>query len=56
MKAAVMTEFGDSDVQWEIDIFGGTRQSVESADARLDATAELQHDTLLAVVAEVARN
>ncbi len=44
------------DAQWEIDIFGGTRRSVESADARLDATAELQHDTLLTVVAEVARN
>lgn len=44
------------DAQWEIDIFGGTRRSVESADAQLGATAEVQHDILLTVVAEVARN
>ena len=44
------------DSSWEIDLFGGTRRSVEAANARLEATIEKRHDILLSVMAEVARN
>lgn len=44
------------DAFWEIDIFGGTRRSVEAADARLAASVENRRDVLLSVIAEVARN
>ncbi len=44
------------DASWELDVFGGVRRSVESADARTDATLESARDVLLATTAEVARN
>lgn len=44
------------DAFWEIDIFGGTRRSVEAADARLLASIENRRDVLLTVISEVARN
>lgn len=44
------------DARWEMDVFGGIRRSVEAADAELAAAREDQHDILVTVTAEVARN
>ena len=43
------------DASWEIDLWGGTRRTVEAAQHRAEAAAARQHDTLLQVVAEVVR-
>lgn len=43
------------DAVWELDIFGGTRRSVEAAQANLDATRLSLQDTLVSLVAEVGR-
>lgn len=43
------------DAAWEIDLFGRTRRTVESAEAQLQATEESANDTRISVVAEVAR-
>ena len=44
------------DASWEIDIFGGTRRSVEAAQADYEAAQESLHDVLVSLVAEVATN
>lgn len=44
------------DAAWELDIFGGTRRSVEAAQANLEAAEVSHQDTLVSLVAEVARN
>jgi multidrug efflux system outer membrane protein len=44
------------DAGWEIDIFGGTRRSLEAADADLQAAVASHRDTLVSLMAEVARN
>lgn len=44
------------DASWEIDIFGGTRRSVESAQATLEASEAGLRDVQLTLGAEVARN
>ncbi|MFA6470424.1 MAG: efflux transporter outer membrane subunit [Candidatus Latescibacterota bacterium] len=44
------------DASWEIDIFGGTRRSVEAANAELDASVENLRDVLVSVASEVALN
>ena len=44
------------DASWEIDLFGKTRRSVEAADAVIGRTIEARNDTLLSVMAEIARN
>jgi len=44
------------DASWEIDIFGGTRRAVESADASLGAAIENSHDVESVLAAEVARD
>jgi outer membrane protein, multidrug efflux system len=44
------------DASWEIDIFGGVRRNVESAQARLDASVEDLHATLLTLLGDVTRN
>jgi outer membrane protein, multidrug efflux system len=44
------------DASWEIDIFGGTRRSLEAAAADVAASIENGRDMLLSVMAEVARN
>lgn len=44
------------DAAWEIDIFGGLRREVESADAQLGSVIESQRDVTVSLVAEVARN
>lgn len=44
------------DASWEIDVFGGTRRSVEAADADVAASVEERNDVLLTLLGEVARN
>ncbi|MEM6915801.1 MAG: efflux transporter outer membrane subunit, partial [Verrucomicrobiota bacterium] len=41
---------------WEIDIFGGLRRSVESADANIDASIENYRDLMVTLFADVALN
>jgi NodT family efflux transporter outer membrane factor (OMF) lipoprotein len=43
------------DASWEIDLWGGTRRTVEAAQQRAQAAEARQHDALLQVVAEVVR-
>jgi NodT family efflux transporter outer membrane factor (OMF) lipoprotein len=47
---------GGFDASWEMDIFGGLKRQVESADAVVQATIESQRDALVTVQAEVAKN
>jgi multidrug efflux system outer membrane protein len=44
------------DALWELDIFGGTRRNVESADAGIQAAKENIRDVQVTLVAEVALN
>jgi NodT family efflux transporter outer membrane factor (OMF) lipoprotein len=44
------------DATWEIDVFGKTRRTVEAADAVVDRTIDQRNDTLISVMAEIARN
>ena len=44
------------DASWELDLWGRIRRSVESANARLGASAAAAHDVQLSVTAELARN
>ncbi len=44
------------DASWELDVFGGTRRAVESANAQVMASEESRRGVLLSVIAEVARN
>jgi multidrug efflux system outer membrane protein len=44
------------DASWEIDVFGGTRRSVEAARARLAASVEDLRATLLTLLGDVAKN
>jgi outer membrane protein, multidrug efflux system len=44
------------DASWEIDLFGGVRRSIEAADADLAASQEDLRNTLVSLLAEVARN
>ncbi|RLB15631.1 MAG: TolC family protein [Deltaproteobacteria bacterium] len=44
------------DANWELDIFGGIRRSIEAAQADLEATQEALHDVLVSLLAEVALN
>src|SRR6185437_13811767 len=37
------------DASWEIDLWGGTRRTVEAAQRRSEAAAEREHDALLRV-------
>lgn len=43
------------DAQWVVDLFGGTRRSVESAAARVEGTAAERRGVVVAVAAETAR-
>jgi NodT family efflux transporter outer membrane factor (OMF) lipoprotein len=42
------------DASWEIDVFGGERRGVESADANITAAIEDRRDVLVTLLAEVA--
>ena len=44
------------DASWELDLFGGTRRAVESADAALAASVADRDDAELMLTAEVARD
>ncbi len=44
------------DSNWELDIFGGVRRSVEAYQAELEAAKEGLHDVMVSLLAEVARN
>ncbi len=44
------------DANWELDVFGGVRRSVEAADADLDASIANLNATRVSLVAEVAAN
>jgi len=44
------------DASWEIDVFGGTRRSVEAARATLEASVEDLRSTLLTLLGDVAKN
>ena len=44
------------DASWEIDFFGGHRRALEAATADLAAIGEARRDTLVSLLAEVARN
>ena len=44
------------DSSWELDIFGGTKRSIQAAQAELEATREGLHDVLVSLLAEVALN
>ena len=44
------------DAGWELDIFGGTRRSLEAAQANIEASQESLHDVWVSLLAEVALN
>jgi multidrug efflux system outer membrane protein len=44
------------DATWELDIFGGTRRSIEAATANLEAAIDARLNTLVTLAAEVALN
>jgi NodT family efflux transporter outer membrane factor (OMF) lipoprotein len=44
------------DANWEVDVFGGVRRSIEAADADIAAANEGRRDALVTLLAEVARN
>ena len=44
------------DAGWEIDVFGGIRRNIESADANVEASAEAYRDLLITLFAETAVN
>jgi multidrug efflux system outer membrane protein len=44
------------DASWEIDFFGGRRRALEAATADVAAIGEERRDTLVSLLAEVARN
>lgn len=45
-----------ADLTWELDVLGGVRRSIESADAGLQAVEESYRDFMVLLIAEVARN
>ncbi len=47
---------GGFDASWELDLWGRVRREVESADASVEASAELRRNALLSVLAELARD
>ncbi len=46
---------GGFDASWEIDLWGGTRRAIESAEARAGAAEEARRGVVIQVVAEVVR-
>jgi len=44
------------DAAWELDIFGGTRRSIEAAEADINASIEDRRDVMVTLVSEVATN
>lgn len=48
--------FAGFDASWEIDLFGGSRRTVEAAQASLEASQEALNDVLISLRAETALN
>jgi len=46
---------GGFDASWEIDLWGGTRRAIESAEARAEAVEEARRGAVIQVIAEVVR-
>jgi len=46
---------GGFDASWEIDLWGGTRRAIESAEARAQAVEEARRGAVIQVIAEVVR-
>ncbi len=44
------------DASWEVDVFGGIRREIEAANADINAEIENRRNTLVTLLAEVARN
>ena len=44
------------DASWELDVFGGIRRSIESANAGIDAEIEYTRDIMVTLLGEVAQN
>ena len=44
------------DSDWEIDVFGGTRRRIESAEANIGAAIEDRRDVLVTLLGDVAKN
>lgn len=44
------------DAAWELDVFGGQRRAVESADAQLEAAEHSRHGVIISLLGEVAQN
>jgi NodT family efflux transporter outer membrane factor (OMF) lipoprotein len=44
------------DASWELDLWGRVRRQVEAADAQVDASEDQRRDTLVSILAEVARD
>jgi NodT family efflux transporter outer membrane factor (OMF) lipoprotein len=44
------------DAGWEIDVFGGTRRSIEAARANVEASIEDRRDVLVTLLGDVAKN
>ncbi|MGO8801412.1 MAG: efflux transporter outer membrane subunit [Roseiarcus sp.] len=44
------------DASWELDLWGRVRRQIEAADAQTEETEEQRRDTLVSVLAEVARD
>ena len=44
------------DASWEVDVFGGTRRSIEAATANLEAQQEAMRDVMVSLLSEVALN
>jgi NodT family efflux transporter outer membrane factor (OMF) lipoprotein len=44
------------DASWELDLWGGVRRQVESADAQVDQAADQRRDALVSSLAELARD
>ncbi|MDE1180473.1 efflux transporter outer membrane subunit [Paraburkholderia sp.] len=44
------------DASWELDLWGRVRREIESADATVEASADLRRDVLLATLAETAND
>lgn len=44
------------DMDWELDIFGGTRRQIQAANAELQAAVESRRDIMVSLLAEVARD
>ncbi|WP_158817683.1 efflux transporter outer membrane subunit [Methylocapsa sp. S129] len=44
------------DASWELDLWGRVRRQVEAADAQVEASEDQRRDTLVSILAEVARD